>query len=78
MTSMNNTFISQELELAAKRMLTRITGPEVTLKPLYLQPDRAIFLAENLHYFPSTVFCDTWQKFHGYLRGASKHLLQEI
>ena len=45
---MNNTFVNQELELAAKRTLTRITGSEDTLKPLYLQPDRALFLAEKL------------------------------
>ena len=46
--NMNNAFINQELELAAKRTLTRITGSEDTLKPLYLQPDRALFLAEKL------------------------------
>src|SRR6266849_4494976 len=46
--NMNNAFINQELELAAKRTLTRITGLEDTLKPLYLQPDRALFLAEKL------------------------------
>src|SRR5712691_1397121 len=45
---MNNIFVNQELELAAKRILTRITGSEDTLKPMYLQPDRALFLAEKL------------------------------
>lgn len=30
-------------------MLTRITGSREPLKPLYLQPDRAIFLAEEAH-----------------------------
>jgi aminoglycoside phosphotransferase (APT) family kinase protein len=45
---MDNIFVNQELELAAKRTLTRITGSEDTLKPLYLQPDRALFLAEKL------------------------------
>src|SRR5947199_10390886 len=47
MISMNTTFVNQELEAAAKRMLTHIAGSEDTLKPLYLQPDRALFLAEN-------------------------------
>lgn len=37
------------LEIAAKRTLTHIAGSEDTLKPLYLQPDRALFLAENHH-----------------------------
>jgi aminoglycoside phosphotransferase (APT) family kinase protein len=41
--------IDQQLELAAKRVLNHITGTTENLKPLYLQPDRAIFLAENLH-----------------------------
>ncbi|HCJ35806.1 MAG TPA: hypothetical protein DHV65_16110 [Ktedonobacter sp.] len=45
---MDNAFVNQELELVAKRTLTRITGLEDTLTPLYLQPDRALFLAENL------------------------------
>jgi len=44
---MDTTFVNQELEVAAKRMLTHIAGSEDTLKPLYLQPDRALFLAEN-------------------------------
>ena len=38
----------QILELAAKETLTKIISSEVTLKPLYLQPDRAVFLAESL------------------------------
>jgi len=49
MTSMGNEFVNQELEGAAKRRLTHIAGSEDSLKPLYLQPDRALFLAENLH-----------------------------
>lgn len=49
MTSMGNGFVNQELEGAAKRTLTHIAGSEDSLKPLYLQPDRALFLAENLH-----------------------------
>ena len=48
MTSMDTAFVNQELEVAAKRTLTHIAGSEDTLKPLYLQPDRALFLAENL------------------------------
>jgi hypothetical protein len=48
MTSMDSEFVNQDLELAAKRTLTYITGSEDSLKPLYLQPDRALFLAENL------------------------------
>ena len=44
---MDNTFVNQALEVAAKRTLTHIAGSEDTLKPLYLQPDRALFLAEN-------------------------------
>ncbi len=47
MTSMDNAFVNQALEVAAKRTLTHLTGSEDTLKPLYLQPDRALFLAEN-------------------------------
>src|SRR5260370_2629462 len=45
---MGNVFVNQDLEAAAKRTLTHLTGSEDTLKPLYLQPDRALFLAENL------------------------------
>jgi hypothetical protein len=45
---MDSEFVNQDLELAAKRTLTHITGSEDSLKPLYLQPDRALFLAENL------------------------------
>jgi aminoglycoside phosphotransferase (APT) family kinase protein len=46
---MENEFIYQELELAAGRALIHITGSTDNLKPLYLQPDRALYLAENLH-----------------------------
>ncbi len=35
------------LEQAAKRTLAKIIGADEMLKPLYQQPDRAIFLAEN-------------------------------
>lgn len=35
------------LEHAAKRTLAKIIGADEVLKPLYLQPDRAVFLAEN-------------------------------
>jgi hypothetical protein len=45
---MCNAFFNQDLEAAAKKMLTHLTRSEDILKPLYLQPDRAIFLAENL------------------------------
>ncbi len=44
---MDNAFVNQALEEAAKRTFTHLTGSEDTLKPLYLQPDRALFLAEN-------------------------------
>ncbi|EFH82538.1 phosphotransferase family protein [Ktedonobacter racemifer] len=37
------------LELAASNILARLTGPGEPLKPLYLQHDRAIFLAEGAH-----------------------------
>jgi aminoglycoside phosphotransferase (APT) family kinase protein len=40
--------VNQDLALAAKRSLTHFTGSEDTLRPLYLQPDRALFLAESL------------------------------
>jgi aminoglycoside phosphotransferase (APT) family kinase protein len=36
-----------QLEGAAKRTLANINGSSESLKPLYLQPDRAIFLAEG-------------------------------
>ncbi len=45
---MDNTLGNQELALAAKRTLAHITWSEESLKPLYLQPDRALFLAEKL------------------------------
>ena len=45
---MGNVIVNQDLEAAAKRTLTHLTGSEDTLTPLYLQPDRALFLAENL------------------------------
>jgi aminoglycoside phosphotransferase (APT) family kinase protein len=44
----NNILVNQDLELAAKRTLTHFTGLEDTLKSLYLQPDRALFLSESL------------------------------
>lgn len=47
MTFMDNAFVNRALEVAAKRTLTHLTGSEDTLKSLYLQPDRALFLAEN-------------------------------
>jgi len=47
---MANTFANQALEIAAKRTLVRLTGSEEILKPLYLQPDRALFLAEKFGY----------------------------
>ena len=39
--------MNNHLERAAQRTLTKITGSEEELKQLYLQPDRAIFLASN-------------------------------
>jgi hypothetical protein len=45
---MDDEFVNQELELAAKRTLAHITRLEDTLKTQYLQPDHALFLAENL------------------------------
>src|SRR5438105_9116627 len=39
--------MENQLEVAAKRMLTTLTSSSEPLKPLYLQPDRAIFLAEG-------------------------------
>ena len=39
--------MNNHLEQAAQRTLAKITGSEEALKPLYLQPDRAIFLASN-------------------------------
>ena len=45
---MDNAFVNPDLERAAKRALTHFTGLEDSLKPLYLQPDRTLFLAENL------------------------------
>ncbi|GHO70090.1 hypothetical protein KSC_089820 [Ktedonobacter sp. SOSP1-52] len=38
---------NHSLALAATDMLTRLTGSREPLKPLYTQPDRAIFLAEE-------------------------------
>ena len=46
---MDNKYLDRDLELAARRALRYITGSEAALKPLYLQSDRALFLAENLH-----------------------------
>lgn len=45
---MSKEFVNQELEVAAKRTLTHITKSEDTLQCLYLQPDRAVFYAENV------------------------------
>jgi aminoglycoside phosphotransferase (APT) family kinase protein len=47
MPFMDSAFVNYALEGAAKRMLIHLTGSEDTIKPLYLQPDRAVFLAEN-------------------------------
>src|SRR5258708_20233695 len=47
MTFMDNAFVNHALEVAAKRTLTHLTWSEDTLKLLYLQPDRSLFLAEN-------------------------------
>ncbi len=44
---MNSPSINPALEEAAKKTLIRLTRLEDTLTPLYLQPDRAIFLAEE-------------------------------
>ncbi|GCE23072.1 aminoglycoside phosphotransferase family protein [Dictyobacter kobayashii] len=44
---MNKEISNQELIFAAKRTLGRINQSEETLQSLYLQPDRAIFLAEK-------------------------------
>ncbi len=38
-----------DLETAAKNMLAHLSASKKSLKPLYLQPDRAVFLAEHLH-----------------------------
>jgi aminoglycoside phosphotransferase (APT) family kinase protein len=46
---MEQDLVHNELELAAKRALIHITGSTASLKPLYLQPGRALYLAENLH-----------------------------
>jgi aminoglycoside phosphotransferase (APT) family kinase protein len=46
---MKQDLVHKELELAAKRTLIHITGSTDNLKPLYLQPGRALYLAENLH-----------------------------
>ncbi len=45
---MDHAIVNPDLESAAKRALTHFTGLEDSLKPLYLQPDRAVFLAEYL------------------------------
>ena len=44
---MHTAFINQKLALAAKRALKHMHQPEEALHTLYLQPDRAIFFAEN-------------------------------
>jgi len=45
---MEEEFIDQELELAAKSALIHIADSTDSLKALYIQPDRVLFLAENL------------------------------
>jgi len=47
MVNFSNAFVNHTLEAAAQRTLTHLIGSEDTLKPLYLQPDRAVFLVEN-------------------------------
>ncbi len=42
-----NPLMHNKLEQAAQRTLAKITDTGETLKPLYLQPDRAVFLAES-------------------------------
>ena len=37
------------LERAAEKVLAQITHSQEKLQPLYLQPDRAVFLAGNIH-----------------------------
>ncbi len=44
---MDNPFVNPTLKAAAHNMLAHLTRSEDNLKPLYLQPDRALFLAEN-------------------------------
>jgi len=44
---MDHTFINPTLKAAAQNMLAHLTGSKDSLKPLYLQPDRALFLAEG-------------------------------
>ncbi|MBO0782929.1 MAG: phosphotransferase [Ktedonobacteraceae bacterium] len=41
--------MNNSLENAAKSILAHIAGTEEPLTPLYLQPDRALFLAKHLH-----------------------------
>jgi hypothetical protein len=45
---LDNAIVNPDLERAAKRALTHFTGLEDSLKPLYLQSDRAVFLAEHI------------------------------
>jgi hypothetical protein len=49
MSAMDTAFVNRELEAVAKRTLIHIAEAVDTLQPLYLQPDHALFLAENLH-----------------------------
>jgi len=42
---LDNAIVNPVYERAAKRALTHLTGLEDSLKPLYMQPDRAVFLA---------------------------------
>jgi hypothetical protein len=44
---MGHTHTAYEFEAAAKRMLAKIDSSQDTLKLLYLQPDRALYLTEN-------------------------------
>jgi aminoglycoside phosphotransferase (APT) family kinase protein len=44
---MGEVIVNKELEAAARRELTRLVKAERILKPLYLQPDRAVFFAEE-------------------------------
>ena len=44
MASFDNALVNPDLERAAKRALTHFTGLDDSLQPLYLQPDRALFL----------------------------------
>jgi aminoglycoside phosphotransferase (APT) family kinase protein len=45
---LDKAILNPDLERAAKRALTHLTGFDESLTPLYLLPDRAVFLAEHL------------------------------